>query len=76
MPVMVQIRNLPEEIHRKLKSRATRARMSLSEYLLSELERSLERPTREEFLLRLRGRDRVELGESAAIAVATERESQ
>jgi plasmid stability protein len=73
---MVQIRNVPDELHRKLKSRAALAGMSISEYLLRELERSLQRPTREELLQRLQSRDRVELRESVADAVAAEREGR
>jgi antitoxin FitA len=76
MPVMVQIRNVPDELHRKLKSRAALAGMSISEYLLREIERSLERPTREELLQRLQSRERVELRESVAEAVAAEREGR
>ncbi len=51
--VMIQIRNVPKDIHRTLKIRAARADMSLSEYLLAELRRFAERPTREELLERL-----------------------
>jgi plasmid stability protein len=73
---MVQIRNVPDELHRKLKSRAALAGMSISEYLLREIERSLERPTREELLQRLQSREPVELRESVAEAVAAEREGR
>lgn len=73
MSVMVQVRNVPDEIHRKLKSRAALAGMSISEYLLREIERSLERPTPEELLARLRSRQSVEPGEEIAAAVAAER---
>jgi plasmid stability protein len=76
MATMVQIRNVPDELHRKLKSRAALAGMSISEYLLRELERTLERPTREELLERLRGREPYEPRESVAEAVAAERESR
>jgi plasmid stability protein len=76
MSVMVQIRNVPDELHRKLKARATLAGMSISEYLLREMERSLEKPTREELLERLRSRQRVEPTESVAEAVMAERESR
>jgi len=76
MSTMVQIRNVPDEIHRKVKARAALAGMSISEYLLREIERSLERPTREELLLRLRSRQRVEPTEPVAIAVAAEREGR
>lgn len=76
MAVMVQIRNVPDKLHRKLKTRAALAGMSISEYLLREMERSLERPTREELLKRLRSRQRVEPTESVVEAVVAERESR
>jgi antitoxin FitA len=76
MPVMVQIRNVPDEVHRKLKARAALAGTSISEYLLREIERSLDRPTREELLSRLRSRQRVEPREPVAAAVAAEREGR
>lgn len=73
MSVMVQIRNVPDETHRKLKARAALTGMSISEYLLREVERALERPTREELLARLRSRQRVEPSEPIATMVAAER---
>ncbi len=76
MSVMVQIRNVPDEVHRKLKARAALAGLSISDYLLQELERTLKRPTREELLERLRSRSRVEIDEPIAIAVAAEREGR
>ena len=45
---MVQIRNVPDELHRKIKARAALAGMSLSDYLLLELRKTLDRPTRQE----------------------------
>lgn len=50
---MVQIRNVPDDVHRKLKARAALAGTSLSEFLLRELERLAARPTRDEVLARL-----------------------
>jgi len=76
MPVMVQIRNVPDEIHRRLKARAALAGLSISEYLLHDIERSLERPTRSELLDRLNGRSRVEPVEPVAAAVIAEREGR
>lgn len=64
MSVMVQIRNVPDELHRKMKSRAARAGMSLSEYLLNELRMAAERPTAEEFQARLATRTPVVTTES------------
>jgi len=47
---MVQIRNVPDQVHRTLKSRAAREGMSLSDFIKRELERSAERPTMQEWL--------------------------
>jgi antitoxin FitA len=76
MPVMVQLRNVPDDVHRQLKARAALAGMSISEFALREILRSLERPTREELLARLRTRRPVELREPVAAAVAAEREGR
>jgi antitoxin FitA len=56
----LQIRNVPEDVHRRLKSRAALEGRSLSEYALYELVRALERPTRRELLDRVRDRAPVE----------------
>ena len=52
MPKNVQIRNVPDHIHRTLRERAARAGMSLSDYLLSEITRVAERPPVAEVLAR------------------------
>lgn len=57
MGKMVQIRNMPEKLHRTLKSRAAQAGMSLSAYLLRELKRSADKPSIEEILERIRKRE-------------------
>jgi antitoxin FitA len=72
---MVQIRNVPEALHRKLKARALESGQTLSDYLLIELERVAARPTREEMLVRLHGRKRVTLKTPAATVIRDERES-
>lgn len=71
---MVQIRNVPDELHRKLKARAALAGMTLSDYLLLELRRSLERPTRQELLARLAHREPVRVRPTPAAAVRAERD--
>jgi antitoxin FitA len=53
MSVMVQIRNMPDEMHRVLKARAASEGKSLSDYILTELRRTTERPTLAEMLKRL-----------------------
>ena len=60
MSVMIQIRNVPEELHRTLKSRAALAGKSLSEYLLGEISDIASRPTMEEFRARLATREPVD----------------
>jgi len=70
---MVQIRDVPDDLHRQLKARAALAGMSLSEYLLQELRRSVERPTRDELLQRLAKRAPARLRPAPADAVRAER---
>ncbi len=70
---MLQIRNVPEELSREFKARAALAGMSVSGYLLMELRRSLERPTRQELLRRLARRAPERPRPPPAEAVRTER---
>jgi antitoxin FitA len=55
----LQIRNVPPELHRKLKARAAKAGMSLSEYVLAEVRALGELPTPEELEERIRRRGAV-----------------
>jgi plasmid stability protein len=73
---MIQIRNVPDELHRTLKARAARGGMSLSDYLLAQLAGLAERPTTEEVLERIARRPRAELDVDAATAVREEREAR
>ena len=75
MSKMVQIRNVPDSLHRKLKARAADSGRTLSDYLLAELERLAARPTREDMLARLHSRKRVRLKTPAAVVIREERES-
>ena len=50
MPKMIQIRNVPDSVHRKLKSRAALQGMTLSDYLKRELQHIAEAPTLDEIL--------------------------
>jgi plasmid stability protein len=61
--VMIQIRNVPPDLHRKLKVRAAEKGMSLSDYLLAEVEKSARIPTFEEMEARLRSLPPVKLKE-------------
>jgi len=73
---MIQIRNVPEDLHREMKVRAARAGMTLSEYLLDVIRKAAERPEPGDLLLRLRERSPVYAAESPAEAVRAEREAR
>jgi antitoxin FitA len=74
MSAMIQIRNVPDTLHRRLKSRAALAGMSLSDYLLNELRELAERPTLEELRARLQSRSRITPSLAPAQAVRAERD--
>ncbi len=73
---MLQIRNVPDDLHRRLKARAAMAGMSLSDYALVELQRVLERPTRTELLDRLSAAPPRRLRTSAAAFVRRDRDGR
>lgn len=70
---MIQLRNVSPELHRKLKSRAALAGMSLSDYLIDIIRRDAERPTVEELMARLKSREPIESELSAAEMIREQR---
>ncbi|HWB50749.1 MAG TPA: hypothetical protein VG651_16695 [Stellaceae bacterium] len=76
MSKMVQIRNMPDEMHRILKSRAAAQGLSLSDYLVQELRKSAELPTLQEWLQRVRSRTPVTPDISSEDAVRAERDAR
>ncbi|CAN5743035.1 hypothetical protein BH24ACI5_BH24ACI5_03500 [soil metagenome] len=76
MSKMIQVRNVPDAVHRTLKARAAMAGMSLSDFLLSEIQQLAERPTIGELRERLHRREPVKLKISAARAVREQREAR
>ncbi|MGH7090798.1 MAG: FitA-like ribbon-helix-helix domain-containing protein [Stellaceae bacterium] len=76
MSVMIQIRNVPDALHRRLKSRAALAGMSLSDYLLREIRQVAEQPTLEEMRERLRRLPRTNPSPPPADVVRAERDSR
>ncbi len=70
---MIQIRNVPDALHRRLKSRAALAGRSLSDYLLDEIRQMAERPTPDELQARLRSRPSTALSVEPAEALRAER---
>lgn len=73
MSRMIQVRNVPEQLHATLKARAALSGQSLSDYLLAELRRVAERPSLEEMRSRLASRRPVRPRVSPARAVREER---
>jgi plasmid stability protein len=73
MSKMIQIRNVPDPLHRKIKSRAALEGLSLSEFLLQEIERVAERPSPKELAERLARRAPVEYKISPAQILREER---
>jgi plasmid stability protein len=76
MGTMIQIRNVPDELHRHLKARAATAGMSLSDYLLREIRLVAERPTLEEMRIRLEALTPTDPPISMVDAVRAERDSR
>jgi antitoxin FitA len=76
MSVTIQIRDVPDPLHRQLKSRAALAGLSLSDYLLGELGRIAERPTLDEMRTRLASRSGFNPLETAVDDVRAKRDDR
>jgi plasmid stability protein len=61
MPTMIQLRHVPDDLHRKLKARAAMEGLSLSDYLIREVRQIAEKPTMSEMMERLARRKPVHL---------------
>ena len=72
----LQVRNVPDDVHRALKIRAATEGLTLSSLVLAELTRIGERPSRRELLDRLRRRSAVTLDSSVAEIIAAERHAR
>jgi antitoxin FitA len=71
---MVQIKDVPDDVHRILKARAALAGLSLTEYARRSLEEAARRPSREELIAELSAIEPVDTGETAAEALARVRD--
>ena len=76
MSKMIQLRNVPDDLHKVLKSRAALAGKSLSDYLIAELQRHAEYPTVEELQRRLQAQIRVRPTVPPAQMIREERDRQ
>ncbi|HWA92006.1 MAG TPA: hypothetical protein VG889_18340 [Rhizomicrobium sp.] len=74
MSKMIQLRNVPDEVHRKLKARAAANGMSLSDFLTREVRKVADRPTEEEMRKRLAALPRHELDPSPTQVLREERD--
>ena len=74
MSKMIQLRNVPDALHRGLKARAAIEGMSLSDYLLTEIREIAERPTLAELRERLHKRKPISVEIDSARLVREERE--
>ena len=76
MPRMIQLRHVPDDLHRKLKARASLEGLSLSDYLLQEIRRLAERPTLAELRARIAQRPPVAIRVPPSKVVRAEREGR
>jgi antitoxin FitA len=76
MSKMIQLRDVPEQVHSILKARAAREGMNLSDYIKRELERTVERPTMREWLERTTKAKRIPAKQTAAQIVRELREAR
>lgn len=73
---MIQLRHVPDPVHRKLKARAAQQGISLSDYLVREVTEIAEQPTMDELLERLAARGPVKLKEPAAVSIRKTRDAR
>ena len=76
MPKMIQVRNVPDGLHKKLKARAAMQGISLSDLVLKEMEHIAERPTLKEMMERIASRTPVKYKISPAEILRQERDSR
>lgn len=76
MSKMIQLRGVPDALHRQLKARAAMSGLSLSDYLLREVRKAAEQPTPEEMRERLRRRPPYKGRTVPADAVRAERDGR
>ncbi|MEO9037224.1 MAG: hypothetical protein ABI442_17115 [Gemmatimonadaceae bacterium] len=70
---MIQVRNVPDRLHRELLRRANQSHLTLTEYVERVLEREVSRPPVAEILERIASREPVDLGRPAADLLRAER---
>lgn len=74
MSKMIQLRNVPDDLHRKAKARAATAGLSLSDFLTREIRKVMERPSDEEIRRRIAARPVQHLKPSSTEIIREERD--
>ena len=75
MSAMIQIRNVPDKLHRQLKARAALEGTSMSQFILREIKKSLDRPSLEEVLSQITSQTEQQLNRTPADMVREDRSS-
>ena len=70
----IQIRNVPAALHKRLRMRAAAEGVSMSHFVLREIERALDHPSRQELLVAIRSQPEVELDPSPVDLLREERD--
>ena len=73
---MIQVRNVPDRLHRELVKRARARGQSLTQYIEQVLEREVARPDPADVFQRIRARQPIDLGRPAAQMIREERASR
>jgi plasmid stability protein len=76
MSKMIQLRNVPDALHRQLKARAALSGLPLSDYLIREVRKIAEQPTPEQMRERLRLRDHYRGSVSPTALIREERDTR
>jgi hypothetical protein len=72
MAKMIQVRNVPDRLHRELKRRAKLRGQALTDYIEEILEREVALPPREEVYQRIRGRERADISTEEIVRMIRE----
>ena len=76
MSAMIQIRNVPTRLHRALKARAAMEGVSMSQFILREIKKTLDRPSQQEVLQRIADQGATYLSRPAAEVLREERNAR
>ena len=76
MSTMIQIRNVPDSLHRRLKARAAIEGISMSQFIMREIEKSLEHPSRKELLDAISKQPEIKLNMPPAEILGKERDAR